>query len=179
MSFQAIKKNMRIAVLLTPSSELSVEQAESTFDDITKRQQQPPQSPLPPNQNKTLPPQEPLFSTSTCFSTLDTCTTSTNSCSGHGSCTNATRTIKGEQKTCFVCACVPSISESGRKEVWVGTSCEKKDVSGPFVLLAGTTIAMLIITIGTIRLLTSMGNEQLPGVLTAGATGGVSNLKRS
>jgi len=52
-------------------------------------------------------------------------------------------------------------------------------VSGPFVLLAGTTIGVLAVIIGSISLLIGMGSEQLPGVLTAGATGGVTHLKRS
>lgn len=176
--FQAIKLNIRIALLLSPPSELPVELGRID-EALEKRQLQPPQSPLPPNQNKTLPPQEPLFSTSTCFPTVDECTNSTNSCSSHGACTNATRVIRGERKTCFVCACQVTTSSTGRKEDWVGTACEKEDVSGPFVLLAGTTIGLLLITIGTIKLLTNMGNEQLPGVLTAGATGGVNHLKRS
>jgi hypothetical protein len=159
-----------MAVLLSPPVTSSV---------LAKRQIQPPQTPLPPNQNSSLPPQEPYFSTSTCYVTLDDCTNGTNSCSGHGACTNATRTTKGEQKTCFVCACQTSVSDKGSKTVWVGASCQKEDISGPFILLAGTTIGVLALIFGAIAILTVMGDEKLPGVLTAGATGGVAHLKRN
>src|ERR1700754_2752016 len=99
-----------MAVLLSPSSS-------EVPGSMEKRQLQPPQSPLPPHENSTLPPQQPYFSTSTCYTSLDACTESTDSCSGHGTCTNATRLIKGEQKTCFVCACQATISSRGSKEV--------------------------------------------------------------
>ncbi|KAG5637519.1 hypothetical protein H0H81_004270 [Sphagnurus paluster] len=92
---------------------------------LEKRRPQASQSPLPPNHP---PPQEPIGSISTCFTTLDTCTNSTNSCSGRGQCLEATKS----GRTCFVCACGVTKTGEGSKlktDIWVGQSCERKDIS--------------------------------------------------
>ncbi|KAJ7091989.1 hypothetical protein B0H15DRAFT_834939 [Mycena belliarum] len=114
------------------------------------------------------PPQSPIGSVSTCHTTLDACTNATSSCSGRGECAGATKS----GRTCFVCSCGTTRTGSGNQvktEIWVGESCERKDVSGPFVLLAGTTVVLMLVIAGSISLLYSVGNIELPSVLMGGA----------
>lgn len=83
------------------------------------------QSPFPPSRP---PPQSPIGSVSTCFEDADVCSNSTDSCSGHGSCVQASKT----GRTCFVCACAATKTGEGlqtKTEYWAGDSCERKDVS--------------------------------------------------
>ncbi|KAJ7282698.1 hypothetical protein C8J57DRAFT_1296204 [Mycena rebaudengoi] len=114
------------------------------------------------------PPQSPIGSISTCHATLDACTNSTSSCSGRGECASATKS----GRTCFVCSCGTTTTGTGNKvstERWVGESCERKDISGPFVLLAGTTIGLLLVIFMSVSLLYSVGGVELPSVLMGGA----------
>ncbi|CAK5265404.1 unnamed protein product [Mycena citricolor] len=129
---------------------------------------QPSQAPFPRP-----PPQSPMDSISTCHSTVDACTNATSSCSGRGECLAATKL----GNTCFVCSCRNSRAGTGNQvktDRWVGESCERKDVSGPFVLFAGTTIVLLIVVAGSVSLLYSIGNVELPSVLL----GAVVNAKK-
>ncbi|KAJ6629442.1 hypothetical protein B0H10DRAFT_1987145 [Mycena sp. CBHHK59/15] len=114
------------------------------------------------------PPQSPIGSVSTCHMTLDACNNATSTCSGRGECLAATKL----GRTCFVCSCGSTQTGSGRQvktETWVGESCERKDVSGPFVLLAGTTIVLSIVIVMSVSLLYTVGNIELPSVLMGGA----------
>ncbi|TRM70254.1 hypothetical protein BD626DRAFT_476793 [Schizophyllum amplum] len=128
------------------------------------------QSPFPPSRP---PPQSPIESVSTCFDSADVCSNSTGGCSGHGSCVEASKT----GRTCFVCACAATQEGEGlqvKTEYWAGDSCERKDVSSQFVLLAGTTVALILFAAGSVSLLYSVGDIELPSVLL----GGVVNAKR-
>ncbi|KAF8070447.1 hypothetical protein FPV67DRAFT_1607025 [Lyophyllum atratum] len=132
---------------------------------LDKRQPQASQSPLPPTHP---PPQEPIGSVSTCFDSYESCTESTNGCSGRGKCLEARKS----GRTCYVCACsVTKIGEGARVKTvrWVGQGCERKDVSGPFVLLTGTAIVMILLVFGSISLLSSVGDIELPSTLLATA----------
>ncbi|THH04291.1 hypothetical protein EW145_g5629 [Phellinidium pouzarii] len=133
-------------------------------DSRWKRQMQPPQSPLPPPVPS---PQLPIGGVSTCHISADACANATNSCSGRGECTQASKA----GKTCFMCACEATIDSNGRKNVWVGEACERKDVSAAFVLITGTVIAIVLVLIGSISLLYSVGDQTLPPTLTASASG--------
>ncbi|ETW80696.1 hypothetical protein HETIRDRAFT_61776 [Heterobasidion irregulare TC 32-1] len=127
------------------------------------RKREPQQSPLPPSI-----PQQPINSVSTCHATEEVCRNATSACSGRGSCVSASKA----GRTCFVCACSATKDSKGRTENWAGQSCERKDVSGPFVLLAGTTVALLLMIAGSVGLLYSIGGQELPTVLTGGIAGG-------
>ena len=82
--------------------------------------QPPEQSPLP------IPsPQLPLSGTTTCFTDAESCANNTSSCSGHGECVQATKA----GRTCFVCTCLSTRDESGRKTDWAGEQCERQDIS--------------------------------------------------
>jgi hypothetical protein len=132
---------------------------------LNKRQAQPPQqSPLPPQSPV---PQQPISGVSTCFASADICTDSTNSCSGRGQCLQASKA----GRTCFICACSKT-SDKGKTQTWVGDACERKDISGPFVLLAGSTIALILLIAGSISLLAGISSEKLPSTLTGGAVNG-------
>ena len=94
----------------------------SSFD---KRQPIESQAPLP----STAPPQQPIGAISTCFTSLESCKNSTNSCSGRGQCVKASKA----GRTCFVCNC--GITQTGKgkhikTEYWAGGKCERKDISG-------------------------------------------------
>jgi hypothetical protein len=130
-----------------------------------RRQAQPPQqSPLPPQSPI---PQQPISGVSTCFTSADVCANSTNSCSGRGECLQASKA----GRTCFICACSKT-TDKGKTQTWVGDACERKDISGPFVLLAGTTVALILLIAGSISLLGAIGSERLPSTLTGGAVSG-------
>jgi hypothetical protein len=115
------------------------------------------QSPLPP-------PQQPIGSISTCFADQGACQNGTNSCSGRGECVEATKS----GHTCFVCLCSTTKTGEGantKTEIWVGESCERKDISGPFVLLTGTVVVLIILVISSVSLLSGIGESELPSTL--------------
>jgi len=125
---------------------------------------EPQQSPLP----SPIPsPQLPIGSVSTCYSTAEICINSTSACSGRGQCMEASKA----GRTCFICACSATTDDKGQTDNWVGEACERKDVSGPFVLLAGTVIGLLIMIVGSVSLLYGVGDERLPSTLTGGVPG--------
>lgn len=55
---------------------------------------------------------------------------------------------------------------------WTGTSCQKRDVSAQFILLAGFSILLVAVIAWSIGLLVGMGAEELPSVLGAGVAAG-------
>jgi len=174
------------AVLKSVVSKSNINLALLTFSASTSRSKrlvQPPQSPLPPPSPI---PQQPISGVSTCFLSEDICTNSTNSCTGRGVCLQASKA----GKTCFVCACNKTTTSDGKTQTWVGDACERKDISGlviflvticciipnrfflrPFVLLAGSSIALVLFIAGSISLLAGVGDEKLPSTLTGGAVG--------
>lgn len=88
------------------------------------------QAPLP----SSAPPQQPIGAVSTCYTSLESCKTSTNSCSGKGQCVEASKA----GRTCFVCNCGVTRSGEGKDtktEYWAGEKCERKDISGYVVQL--------------------------------------------
>uniref|UniRef100_A0A8H8CNH2 Vacuolar sorting protein Vps3844 C-terminal domain-containing protein n=1 Tax=Psilocybe cubensis TaxID=181762 RepID=A0A8H8CNH2_PSICU len=124
------------------------------------------QAPLPPSDK--LPPQQPIGSISTCFTTLDACNNGTSTCSGRGQCLQASKA----GRTCFVCSCGITTTGEGNKiktDHWAGESCERKDISGPFVLLTGTVIVIILLIVGSISLLYTVGDQPLPSTLLATA----------
>ncbi|KAI4231367.1 MAG: hypothetical protein LQ349_005668 [Xanthoria aureola] len=101
----------------------------------------------------------------------------TNNCSGHG-----TPYLKGKdldekaQSVCYACKCSKTVLSRGEGQGvktihWAGPACSKKDVSAPFWLLAGISIAMVATVAWGVGLLFSIGQEDLPSVIGAGVTG--------
>ncbi|OAX37911.1 hypothetical protein K503DRAFT_742026 [Rhizopogon vinicolor AM-OR11-026] len=132
-----------------------------------KRQaQSPQQSPLPAPY---LPAGPPARRLATCLTTADACFNATSDCFGHGQCVS---TINAGRE-CFICACSETKSASGKTESWVGEMCEKKDISSTFVLIAGTVVTLLLLMGGSVSLLYSIGDHELPSILTGGVASGL------
>ncbi|KAF8536228.1 hypothetical protein BDD12DRAFT_890821 [Trichophaea hybrida] len=102
-----------------------------------------------------------------CYKTKDVCSNSTNSCSSHGECTKGT-------EGCWSCTCKPSElkSDDGHKQVtyWGGYGCQKRDISVPFNIFFIFTIIIVLVVAWAIGLLYSIGEAELPSVLSAGVT---------
>ncbi|KIL65885.1 hypothetical protein M378DRAFT_161516 [Amanita muscaria Koide BX008] len=123
------------------------------------------QSPLPPNRP---PPQQPIGSISTCYVDQPACQNATDSCSGRGECVQATKS----GRTCFVCLCGVTQTGEGastKTEKWAGDSCERKDISAPFVLLTGTVLVLIILVVSSVSLLSGIGEGELPSTLLSTA----------
>ncbi|KAL8766941.1 MAG: hypothetical protein Q9209_006422 [Squamulea sp. 1 TL-2023] len=107
-----------------------------------------------------------------CQPNLDKLVDVTNNCSGHG-----TPYLKGKgEPDCYACRCSQTVLSRGEGKgvktiVWAGPACSKKDVSAPFWLLAGISIAIVATVSWGIGLLFSIGQEDLPSVIGAGVAG--------
>jgi len=150
------------AVIQGATAKGSINLAVLTHASNSHAKRVPQQSPVPSGF-----PDRPIPSISTCHDDQETCRDATALCSGRGQCVEVTKA----GKACFICACAATKDSKGRTENWVGEACERKDVSGPFVLLAGTTIGLLIVIFGSIGLLYTVGETALPSTL-AGSVGG-------
>lgn len=111
-----------------------------------------------------------------CHSSLRECQAATNNCSGHG--TPYKKYSDPESKAaqaCYACNCTATVqtNKDGKTKTtkWGGPACQQKDVSVPFWLLAGFTIAMVATVSWAIGLLFSIGQEDLPSVIGAGVAG--------
>ncbi|KAL8775864.1 MAG: hypothetical protein Q9194_003561 [Teloschistes cf. exilis] len=115
-----------------------------------------------------------------CQPKLDILIEVTNNCSGHG-----TPYLKRHGSSpddddkipdCYACKCGKTVLDRGEGKgvktvVWAGPACSKKDVSGPFWLLAGISIALVATVTWGIGLMFSIGQEELPSVIGAGVAG--------
>ncbi|KAL8903116.1 MAG: hypothetical protein Q9207_004138 [Kuettlingeria erythrocarpa] len=108
-----------------------------------------------------------------CQPSLEKLADITGNCSGHG-----TPHLKhnGTDTACYVCKCKNTVISRGKGKgvktiEWAGPACSKKDVSMPFWLLAGISIAMVATVSWGIGLLFSIGQEDLPSVIGAGVAG--------
>ncbi|KAF9472439.1 hypothetical protein BDN70DRAFT_868400 [Pholiota conissans] len=113
-------------------------------------------------------PQQPIGAISTCFASLDACNNGTSNCSGRGQCAGASKA----GRTCFVCTCGATKTGQGKDmktTYWAGESCERKDISSPFVLLTGTVIIIILLIAGSVSLLYTVGDQSLPSTLLATA----------
>ncbi|KAK7714600.1 hypothetical protein SLS57_007076 [Botryosphaeria dothidea] len=110
-----------------------------------------------------------------CFSSKDACESSTNGCSGRGSCFKKYTDKDNNNKACFTCKCTPQVrtNKDGSKKTtyYGGPACQKKDVVMPFWLFAGFGVFMASLLSFGIGLLYSMGSEELPSVIGAGVSG--------
>ena len=106
-----------------------------------------------------------------CHKTLQSCIATTNNCSGHGT---AYQKSSGAID-CFACKCSKTVitDDDGRVKTvyWGGPACQKKDISVPFFLLAGLSIALIGVVTWGIGLMASVGQEELPSVIGAGVAG--------
>lgn len=107
-----------------------------------------------------------------CFSSRSACVEGTGNCSSHGQCED--RWAGAGDASCFSCHCLMTEVEGagGRRSVyhWGGPTCARRDVSTPFWLLAGTSLALVAAVAFAISLLFRVGEEKLPGVIGAGVS---------
>lgn len=157
----------------------------TTHHNLRRRQIQPEQPLITPIATKssstsTYSPPELLRASSLpngilpiCYSSKELCISHTNNCSGHGDVYPQHK--KSDQKNpCWACKCTSTRSTNGKSVKtthWGGPACQKKDVSAPFFLLAGFSIAILTTVAWAIGLLFSVGQEDLPSVIGAGVAG--------
>ncbi|KAJ0420992.1 hypothetical protein BJY00DRAFT_282809 [Aspergillus carlsbadensis] len=110
----------------------------------------------------------PLTLAPICYPSNSSCTESTNSCSGHGVCYKKS----GSEGDCYACRCQETLvkNEDGTELLvrWGGAACQKKDISSPFFLISGVTIAIIVIIGTAIGMIYSVGTAELPGVISAG-----------
>ncbi|KAL8661606.1 MAG: hypothetical protein Q9202_005434 [Teloschistes flavicans] len=115
-----------------------------------------------------------------CQPKLDTLIEVTNNCSGHGTPYLKRRgSLPDDEDSipdCYACKCGKTVLDRGEGKgvktvVWAGPACSKKDVSGPFWLLAGVSIALIATVSWGIGLMFSIGQEELPSVIGAGVAG--------
>lgn len=96
-----------------------------------------------------------------CFSDEEACNKATSNCSSHGLC-------KESKKGCWQCACKATYDkEKSKTTKWSGFDCGKKDISATAHLLLWTSVGLILSLAAGVRLLTSIGNDPLPGVLEA------------
>lgn len=109
-----------------------------------------------------------------CYSNEAACLSSTANCAGHGACRKKyTEKVSKDEEgpECWACLCEPMKILTGDRVktiYWGGPACQKKDISVPFLLFAGFTVAALTAISSAIGLLYSVGEEDLPSVLGAG-----------
>jgi len=169
--------NVKTTLLLTPGIDRSAPGFEIASHFHQKREEtpisvtsnsalaQPEPSAKPISKPPTIPASgKPLARFERCYTSKAVCSNTTNSCSSHGKCKE---TLKG----CWSCACVPTIRKSpDGKQVtnWAGYGCQKQDVSVPFHLFFIFTVIIVLVLAWSIGLLYSIGETELPSVLSAG-----------
>ncbi|OCF36837.1 hypothetical protein I316_01433 [Kwoniella heveanensis BCC8398] len=88
-----------------------------------------------------------------CYTSKETCEDATE-CNGRGSCSLKGKNADGE---CWGCKC---------KNGYAGVECQKDDYSTPFIVLVFSTVLLTALVVGSIALLSSIGDTKLPSTLT-------------
>ncbi|OBT77244.1 hypothetical protein VF21_04073 [Pseudogymnoascus sp. 05NY08] len=144
--------------------------------DVRKRQQEPPLSDVVSSSSSSAlsgpqPTSTPIGRLPPlCYNTLESCTSSTQNCSGHGACFRKFGPAKGESgASCFACKCYgPDPTDKTKKGHWGGAACQKQDISAQFWIIAGFSALLIGIVSYAIGMMFSIGSEKLPGVIGAG-----------
>ncbi|EPX74270.1 uncharacterized protein SOCG_03481 [Schizosaccharomyces octosporus yFS286] len=101
-----------------------------------------------------------------CFLTEEACKKATNSCSGRGECVKY-----ANKESCFVCQCASTVVAAGnggnRTVQWTGDTCSKQDISMEFQFFFWFAIVGFGLLVFCIKLLFSVGQEELANVLTS------------
>ncbi|EER40736.1 conserved hypothetical protein [Histoplasma capsulatum var. duboisii H88] len=108
-----------------------------------------------------------------CYNSNKTCTEVTKQCSGHGTCYRKFVSKENSRGDCYACKCSRTVVRTNKDGTvktiqWGGPACQKQDVSTPFFLIVSFSILLAFAVTGGIRMLFSVGMEDLPGVLGAG-----------
>lgn len=98
-------------------------------------------------------------SSNSCFDSEEACQVSTSNCNSHGVCSKV-------KDKCWLCMCSATHNKTTSKTTtWSGFDCGKKDISSEANLFLWTSLALAVITISGVRLLKSIGDEPLTGLL--------------
>lgn len=100
------------------------------------------------------------------YKSVEACQKTTRNCTGHGEC----KALGGDGSSFFGCVCNKAAIKGSKTTYFGGSACQKKDLSIPFWLLAGTTIFLVAVVSAGIGLLYSIGSEELPSVIGAGVS---------
>lgn len=93
------------------------------------------------------------------YASKEKCEEATDSCSGHGSCHKLASGFYG-------CACKKSYDTDKKKTTYYGGSaCEKIDVSAETQMFLWSAIVGVFVLYASIKLLFSIGDDALPGIL--------------
>jgi len=108
-----------------------------------------------------------------CYISNTSCAEATQNCSGHGYChLKHGAGDSSTSKECYACRCRPQMirnKDGAIKTIqWGGAACQKMDVSTPFFILVGLLVLLMTAISWGINLLFSIGQEELPSVLSAG-----------
>ena len=110
-----------------------------------------------------------------CWASEQACNEKTQACMGHGACRKKyTEKVSSDEDgpECWACLCSSTVLklEKGATKTthWGGPACQKKDISVPFFLFAGFTMAAVALVSWGIGMLYSIGQQDLPSVLGAG-----------
>ncbi|KAJ5204073.1 uncharacterized protein N7498_004952 [Penicillium cinerascens] len=111
-----------------------------------------------------------------CHASNSSCAEATNNCSGHGFCyLKYGSGEEGSTGNCYACQCQQTVVRktdgTTQKIQWGGPACQKKDISSPFFLIAGVSVLAILMVGSAIGMLFSMGQEELPSVISAGVGG--------
>ncbi|KAJ5677446.1 uncharacterized protein N7477_003079 [Penicillium maclennaniae] len=111
-----------------------------------------------------------------CHVSNSSCAEATNGCSGHGSCyLKYGSGEEGSTGSCYACRCQQTVVRKSdgsiQKFQWGGPACQKKDISSPFFLIAGVSVLAVLMVGSAIGMLFSMGQQELPSVISAGVGG--------
>ncbi|KAL4889146.1 hypothetical protein BDV59DRAFT_187279 [Aspergillus ambiguus] len=105
-----------------------------------------------------------------CYASNSSCSEATNGCSGHGFCYK--KSSAADDGDCYACKCQETTirREDGsvQKVRWGGAACQKRDISSPFFLIAGISILVVVAISTAIGMLFTVGQGELPGVISAG-----------
>ncbi|KAL2824557.1 hypothetical protein BDW59DRAFT_147518 [Aspergillus cavernicola] len=117
----------------------------------------------------------PLVLAPVCYASNSSCNEVTNSCSGHGTCYKKSGSeSEAASGDCYACRCYETSVKNGdgtdRKVRWGGSACQKKDISSPFFLVSGVAVAIVVAVTAAISMIYSVGNTELPGVISAGVS---------
>ncbi|KAI5811861.1 hypothetical protein BZA77DRAFT_270845 [Pyronema omphalodes] len=159
--------NVKTTLLLTPGVS---GKAAFTIQPHPKRAHEAVSSGVPAAQKKppTTPKPAPIGKGTRyekCYDNEESCNNSTASCSGHGKC-------RKSGKDCWSCTCKPTVLQSDEQHksttYWAGYACQKKDISVPFNLFLIFSITIVLVIAWAVSLLASIGETELPSVLSAG-----------
>ncbi|KAI1138083.1 hypothetical protein F5Y05DRAFT_50537 [Hypoxylon sp. FL0543] len=163
-------------ILADDAAATQIPTADSTFNADGSRKPVPDDKPFHAFVSSSKSAARPPALLPSCFGSFNACVSATDSCSGHGQCINkwGRLDLDESKNACFFCHCMATNETDALGRVsfyhWGGSSCQKRDVSTPFWLFAGVSIALVGTIAFAIGLLFNVGEEKLPGVIGAGVS---------